>query len=161
LKRVVITRLIAGLPLAGISVMHLVGAAPLKPILESAKIPIPDVSAILAAVLGMLAGLMLLSGAFARVGAAIACGSMAVALYAHLTADWPDESPIVLPIAVLAASLYVLWRGGGAWSVDGRSSKKRGRPAATCWSSSSATSAPFQCPSLTSGWPRKPRAMHR
>jgi len=123
MKHVLITRLIAGLPLAGISVMHLVGAAPLKPILEAAKIPMPDVNAILAPVLGVLAGLMLLSGAFARVGAAIACGSMAVALYAHLTADWPDEPPIVLPIAVLAASLYVLWRGGGAWSVDGRSSK--------------------------------------
>jgi len=123
LKHVLIARLIAGLPLAGISVMHLVGAAPMTPILEAAKSPMPDVNAILAPVLGVLAGLMLLSGAFARVGAAIACGSMAVVLYAHLTADWPDEPPIVLPIAVLAASLYVLWRDGGAWSVDGRSSK--------------------------------------
>jgi len=46
---------------------------------------------------------------------------MTVALYAHVRADWTDEPPIVLPIAVLAASIYILWRGGGAWSVDGKS----------------------------------------
>ncbi len=123
LKHVLIARLSAGLPLLGLNIMHLIGAAPLRPILEAAKIPMPGVNAILAPVLGGLAGLMLLSGAFARVGAAIGCGSMAVALYAHVTADWPDEPPIVLPIAVLAASLYVLWRGGGAWSVDGTSGR--------------------------------------
>lgn len=120
LKHILIARLIAGLPLAGISVMHLVGAAPLRPILDAAKIPMPDVNAVVVPIVGVLAGLLMLSGAFARVGAALACGSMAVAIYAHLTADWPDEPPIVLPITVLAASLYVLWRGGGAWSVDGK-----------------------------------------
>jgi len=87
LKHVLIARLVAGLPLAGISVMHLIAAAPRKPILQAAQIPIPDLNAILAPVLVLLAGLMLLSGAFARVGAAITCGSMFVALYAHLTAN--------------------------------------------------------------------------
>ena len=87
LKHVVIARLVAGLPLSGISVMHLIAAAPLKPILQAAQIPIPDLNAILAPVLVLLAGLMLLSGAFARIGAAIACGLMSVALNAHVTAN--------------------------------------------------------------------------
>jgi len=70
----------------------------------------------------LIAGLplLVLRGALSRSGAAIGCGSMAVALYAHITADWPDEPPIVLPIAVLVAAVYVLWRGGGAWSLDVR-----------------------------------------
>jgi len=123
LKHVAIARLVAGLPLVGVSIMHVIGAVPLRPILEAAKISMPDVSAILAPALGVLAGLMVVSGAFDWVGTEIACGSMPVALCAHLAADWPDEPPIVLPIALLAASPYVLWRGGGAWSVDGRPGK--------------------------------------
>ncbi len=118
LKHVIVARLIAGLPLAGLGFMHLIGAAPMKPILEAAKIPLPDLNAVVAPIFEVLAGLLLLTGAFSRVGGLIGAGTMAVAMYAHLTADWPDEPPIVLPIAVLAGCLYVLWRGGGAWSMD-------------------------------------------
>jgi len=123
LKHVLIARLIAGLPLLGLNIMHLIGAAPLRPILDAAKIPLPEVGAIVAPILGVLAGLMLLSGAFARIGAAIGFASMAVALYAHLTSDWPDDPPIILPIAVLSAAAYALKHGGGARSVDGRSGR--------------------------------------
>lgn len=120
LKHVIVARLIAGLPLVGMGMMHLIGAGPIMPILEAARIPLPEVNAVLAPVVEVVAGLLLLSGAFARVGAALGCASMAVAVYAHVVADWPDEPPIVLPIAVLLAALYVLWRGGGAWSMDAK-----------------------------------------
>jgi uncharacterized membrane protein YphA (DoxX/SURF4 family) len=128
IKHMLIPRLIAGLPLVGIAAMHLVGAAPMKPILEAAKIPLPDLNAVVAPIVEIVAGLLILSGAFARIGAVLACGTMAVAIYSHMVADWPDEPPIILPIAVLLAALYVLWRGGGAWSVDARTSPKPHTP---------------------------------
>lgn len=123
LKHVIVARVIAGVPLAGLGFMHLIGAAPMKPILEAAKIPLPDLNAVVAPLVEVVAGLLLLSGAFARIGAILACVTMAVAIYAHLAADWVDEPPIALPIAVLLAALYVLWRGGGAWSVDAASAR--------------------------------------
>ncbi len=118
LKHVIVARLIAGLPLVGIGAMHLAGAAPMRPILEAAGIPMPGFNAALAPLMEILAGALLLSGAAARVGAVIATLSMAVALYAHAVADWQDEPPVVLPLAVILAALYVLARGAGAWSID-------------------------------------------
>lgn len=123
LKHLLIARLISGIPLARISMLRLVGVSPLRPRLEAARVPMSGVGAVVVPILGVLAGLMLLSGAFARIGELIAYGSMGVAIYVHLNADWYHEPPIILPIAVLAASLYVLWRGGGAWTVYGRTSK--------------------------------------
>lgn len=117
-KVTTVPRLIAGLPLVGINTMHVSGQAPLRPILEGANIPMPGVGAVVAPIVGLLAGVMILGGALARVGAAIAIGSMSVALYTHAVSDWADEPPIVLPIAVLLASAWVLWKGGGAWSID-------------------------------------------
>jgi hypothetical protein len=38
--------------------------------------------------------------------------------YTHFTHDRPDEPPVALPIAVLLASAYTLWRGAGRWSMD-------------------------------------------
>ncbi len=118
LKHMIVARLIAGLPLVGIGAMHLAGAAPMRPILEAAGIPMPGLNAALAPLMEILAGALLLSGTAVRVGAVIAAISMAVALYAHAVADWQDEPPVVLPLAVLLAALYVLVRGAGAWSVD-------------------------------------------
>lgn len=122
LKHIVMARLIAGVPLVGIATMHLLGAAPMKPILDAARIPLPDLNAVVAPIVEVMAGLLILSGAFARIGAVLGCATMAVAIYSHVVADWTDEPPIALPVAVLLASLYVLWRGGGAWSLDARAS---------------------------------------
>lgn len=119
----IIPRLLAGLPLIGINLMHLTGAAPLRPILEGANIPLPALNAIVAPIAGLLAGLLLVSGAFTRVGALIAAGSMSVAIYTHLVSDWADEPPIVLPIVILIASAWLLGRGAGAWSIDARLSR--------------------------------------
>lgn len=122
LKHVIVARLIAGVPLLGIGVMHLIGAAPMRPILEGAGIPLPGLNAVVAPLVEVAAGLMLLAGAGARIGGVLGAVTMLAALYAHAVFTWDDEPPIVLPIAVLAACLYVAWRGGGAWSVDARGS---------------------------------------
>lgn len=119
-RHVLIPRFIAGAPLLAIGAMHLTGAAPMRPILEAAGIPLVELNAVAAPIFEVLAGLMLLSGGLARLGGALAIGSMSVAIYAHIVADWADEPPIALPIAVWLASAYILWKGGGAWSLDGR-----------------------------------------
>ncbi len=119
-KLAILPRLVAGAPLVGINLQHLTGTAPLRPILEGAGIPLAGINAVIGPVFGLLAGALILAGAFARVGAMIAIGSMAMALFAHARFDWADEPPIVLPLAVIVASAWVLWKGGGAWSVDGR-----------------------------------------
>lgn len=119
-KLTLLPRLLAGGPLTALNIMHLTGAAPLRPILEGANIPLPALNAVVAPIAGLVAGLLLLSGAFARVGALIGIGSMGVAIYTHLVSDWPDEPPIVLPVVVLLACVWVLIKGAGAWSVDAK-----------------------------------------
>ncbi len=119
-KEAVLFRLIAGLPLAVFATMHLVGAAPMKPILEAADIPLPGINAVVAPIVQVLASVLLLSGAFARLGGLLAAGTMAVALYSHAVADWQDEPSPLIAAAVLVCSLYILWRGAGAWSLDAR-----------------------------------------
>ena len=119
LKHMVIARLIAGAPLAVFGVMHLVSEeAAMRPILEAANIPLPGLNAALAPIVEIVAGLLMLTGLLTRLGAFLGAITMIVAIYAHVVADWPNEPPMVIAIIVLAASLYLLWRGVGAWSVD-------------------------------------------
>ncbi len=119
-KEVIVFRLIAGLPLVLFGTMHLIGSPPMRPILEAANIPLPGLNAVFAPIVQVLAGLLLLSGAFARVGALLAAPTMVVALYSHAVADWDDEPTPLIAVAVLVCSLYVLWRGAGAWSLDAK-----------------------------------------
>lgn len=126
-KATIIPRVIAGLPLAGINTMHLTGQAPIRPILEGAGVPFVGLNAVLAPLLGLLAGLSLLAGAYVRVGSFLALGFSVVAIYTHLVHDWADEPPIVLPIVILLCAAWILPKGAGAWSVDAR----LGPPAAT------------------------------
>ena len=123
LRHVLVLRLLAGLPLLGIGVQHLVGTAPLLPILQEAGIPFPELNAAIAPGMEVLAGLLLLSGLFGRVGGLIGANSMVVALYTHAVADWADEPPLLLPVAVLAGALYVVARGSGRYSFDAAASQ--------------------------------------
>ncbi|HRV82440.1 MAG: DoxX family membrane protein [Planctomycetes bacterium] len=125
LRILAIARTLASLPLLGIGAMHLFGTAPLAPILEGARIPMAEANAQVAPVIEVLAGLLLLVGWRARLGALLGLFSMIGALTAHLRFDhsqfeWPDEPPIALPITVLVLCLLVILRGGGAWSLDAR-----------------------------------------
>ena len=96
---------------------------------------LPELNATVAPLAEILAGLLLVSGGFARVGGLLAAATMVVALYAHVVADWADEPPVALPLAVLAGALYVLVRGAGAFSLDAAAGAERTAaptPATSC-----------------------------
>ena len=116
-KLLTLIRLVAAVPLLGIGIQHLTGAAPILPIIEGAGMPFPELSAQAAPIAEVVAGALLLVGFFPRFGGLIACGSMAGAIYAHLNHDWEDEPSIVLPIVVLACSLLVIAGGAGAYAM--------------------------------------------
>jgi hypothetical protein len=53
----------------------------------------------------------------------VVIGIMAVAIYVHVVVEDPSLFPLqpsepILPLAVIALCLYLLWRGGGSWSRD-------------------------------------------
>ena len=125
-KPIAIIRIIAALPLLAIGMQHLTGAAPMLPVLKGAGIPFPELNAIFAPIFEVLAGVLLISGGFARIGALIAIGAMAAVIYSHLVFDWVDEPPVLLPIAILVMAGIVLIKGAGDWSVDRRI--QRGAP---------------------------------
>ena len=72
-------------------------------------------------VLGVLLGV----GLCARLATVVVMGIMVVATYVHLVVDDPSLFPLqpmepIIPMVVLVMSAYILWRGGGAWSMDAR-----------------------------------------
>ncbi|MEE9288956.1 MAG: DoxX family protein [Bacteroidota bacterium] len=99
--------------------------------LTQANIPFYTLSLWLGPIVEMVVGLLLVSGFLSRIGGLIGVAFMIVATYAHLVVD-PEFLPfgnvtsfhVLVPLMVLAGSAYVLWRGGGAWSADLRSSSK-------------------------------------
>ncbi len=75
-------------------------------------------------VLGVLLGV----GLCARLATVVVMGIMVVATYVHLVVDDPSLFPLqpmepIIPMVVLVMSAYILWRGGGAWSVDARATR--------------------------------------
>lgn len=143
-KHIIIIRILAGAPLLMFGLMHLTGAMPMKPLVEAAGLPMPDMMAVVAPIAQILAGALLLSGAFARVGGVIAIGTMLGALMTHIKIpndQWPTPSEIdpsimtpgaeptfmmALAAIVILASAYVIFKGAGAWSVDGKAAGASG-----------------------------------
>lgn len=129
-KPAAVLRVLAGAPLFFFGLMHLIGAMPMAPILEAAGLP--TFLAIPASLAQALAGLLLLGGLFARVGAALAIGTMIGAIITHIQIPddrWPDpanpgaftDEPVImigLALLIALASGYVALRGGGSWSLD-------------------------------------------
>jgi len=129
-RHVVVPRLIAAVPLIAIGVGHFADPKTFVAILEAAGLPFVSLSAVAAPAAEILAGVLLLLGLHARLGGVIASSTMMAALFAHAVVA-PNAlplgvamPPVALPLAVLAASLYVTWRGAGAWSLDGRRAEK-------------------------------------
>jgi uncharacterized membrane protein YphA (DoxX/SURF4 family) len=138
-KGMLVVRVLAGLPLVFFGAMHLAGAMPMEPLVEAAGFPAPGVMAIVAPLAQLVAGLMLISGAFARLGGLIAIGTMAGAIMTHVripndqwpvaTTDatvgpWPEPTFMMfIAVGILAGAIVVLWRGAGAMSLDLRSSQ--------------------------------------
>ena len=68
-------------------------------------------------------GVLLALGFFARPAVVVVMGIMLVATYVHLVVDDPSLFPLqpsepIIPLVVIAMSLYLLLRGAGAWSMD-------------------------------------------
>ena len=78
--------------------------------------------------LEMFLGVVLLIGAFARVAVLVIMGIMVVATYVHVVVDDPSLFPLqpsepIIPLIVIVLSLYLLWKGAGAWSLDLRTTQ--------------------------------------
>jgi uncharacterized membrane protein YphA (DoxX/SURF4 family) len=91
--------------------------------LAAAEIPFRELSLLTVPFVEMLVGVTLLLGWQTRLSATVASAIMLVATYVHLAADDPALFPLqpvepIGPLILLAALLYLLWRGGGAWSMD-------------------------------------------
>lgn len=125
-RHMLLPRIIAGVPLLGIGLMHVfVPGLGMLTLVEAAGLPVPALLSPVAVAIEIVAGLSLLLGLWARIGALLAIPTMLVAAYAHLAIGiWPNgpenEPPLALPILVMACAAYVLWRGAGRWSLDGR-----------------------------------------
>lgn len=115
-------RLLCGIPLLSIGLQHLIGTAPMLPILEGAGLPFPELTAIVAPVIEVIAATLLLLGLTPRIAGLAAAGSMIGAIYAHVQFDWADEPPMALPVAMLVAALLVAARGSGVWALGNRAS---------------------------------------
>lgn len=117
-RHLTVIRSLSALPLILIGTQHVIGVAPIRPIIEGAMIPQPAFWSAIVPPLEVLAGLLLLIGLYARIGALITLPTMGVAIYAHLVHDWADEPTIILPIAVSLGVLQILISGAGAFSTD-------------------------------------------
>ncbi len=95
--------------------------------LTQANIPFYTFNFWVVPIVEIVIGSLLVLGLFARVGGLVVMGIMTVATYVHLTVNDPTLFPLqpkepIIPLIVFVLSGYVLWRGGGAWSMDLKSS---------------------------------------
>lgn len=91
--------------------------------LIAANIPLYSLTLYAFPVVEMVLGITLLFGLHTRLSAAVSAVSMLVAAYVHIVVDDPALFPLqplepVGPIVLLVMLLYLIWRGGGAWSID-------------------------------------------
>lgn len=91
--------------------------------LLASKLPLFEFSRVIVPYVEALLGIVLAVGFFTRPTALGVTGIMAVATYVHVVVDDPSLFPLqpsepIIPIAVIVLSLYLLWRGAGAWSLD-------------------------------------------
>ena len=96
--------------------------------LLAANIPLYTVSRWSVPFLEMALGTVLAVGVFVRPAAVVVVGIMVVATYVHLVVDDPSLFPLqpsepIIPLMVIVMSMYVLLRGGGAWSLDLRATQ--------------------------------------
>ena len=121
-RRVALLRIVGGLPLLLFGIMHLADPEPFRQILEASGLPFAELNLVAAPLTEVAAGLLLISGCLARMGGLLGAATMIAAAYATVIlarlGSGPEVPPMALPVAVLAISTYILWRGAGAWSLD-------------------------------------------
>ncbi len=96
--------------------------------LLAAELPFYELTKWSVPFLEIFLGLALSLGIFARLAVVVVMSIMVVASYVHLVVDDPSLFPLqpsepIIPLAVLAFSSFVLWKGAGAWSLDLRASR--------------------------------------
>lgn len=92
----------------------------------TAALPFHDLNMWLVPAVEIAIGALLLVGLFTRLATVVVFGLMAVATYVHLVVHDPALFPLqptqpIIPGVVMLLGLYLLWRGGGAGSLDRRS----------------------------------------
>jgi putative oxidoreductase len=129
-KFLIVPRLLAGLPLVGLGVMHFVNPVHMRNILIASGLPMVELSVFAAPAGEVLAGVLLLLGFYARIGGLIGAGTMLPAIYSTVIlskmtvetlpgglTEVPFVPPLPLPAVVLICSLAVAALGSGAWSL--------------------------------------------
>ena len=91
--------------------------------LIAAGIPLGGIVFFTFPIVEAMLGFLLVFGFHTRLSAAAAAVSMVVATYVHVAVEDPALFPLqpvepIGPLVLLAIALYLLWRGGGAWSID-------------------------------------------
>ena len=91
--------------------------------LIAAQMPFLELSRWTVPFLELFLGVQLAIGLFVRPAALVVTGIMAAATYVHVIVDDPSLFPLqpsepIIPVTVIAGAIYLLWRGGGAWSRD-------------------------------------------
>ena len=117
--------------MTGFGIMHLMNPGHFRDILTAASFPMVDANVYAASITELIAGLLLLSGLFTRVGGFLGVATMVPAIYAtfklaSLTAETlpsgleevPFVPPLPLPIVVTVASIAGIILGGGGLSLD-------------------------------------------
>ena len=74
-------------------------------------------------IIEIVIGSLLALGLFSRIGGLGVISIMTVATYVHLVVDDSTLFPLqpgepIIPLILITMGVYVLWRGGGAWSID-------------------------------------------
>ena len=126
-------RLVAGGVLTFFSLMHFRNPEHFRHILTAAGFPMVDMNVTAASVMELVAGLLLLSGFFTRIGGALGIATMLPAIYATIKlsgltpeslpaglSEVPMVPPLPLPIVVTVTSIAAIVMGGGRFSIDRR-----------------------------------------
>ncbi len=91
--------------------------------LLAAQLPFYELARWTVPFLELVLGVFLAIGLFVRPAVFVVTGIMIVATYVHVIVDDPSLFPLqpsepIVPILVILGSVYLLWRGAGAWSKD-------------------------------------------
>jgi putative oxidoreductase len=117
-------RLAAGAVFVGFGLGKFLGHESERDAFERYEIPFPDTATYLIGGLELIGGMALLLGLFVRPFAfLLACNMIGAIITAGRTEGGPVH--LLLAPALLAATLFLLWAGGGAASLDGRRASRR------------------------------------
>ena len=127
----IVPRLIAGGILTFFSIKHFGDPEHFRHIMTAAGFPMVDLNVWAASATELLAGILLLSGFFARIGGLLGIATMIPAIIATLKiagldagnlpgglTEVPFVPPLPLPIVTLVMSVIVLAVGAGKFSID-------------------------------------------